>query len=254
MANTRDLRPMVMCEYAYAKSNSTGNFHKFWDMVDRYPRFQGGFVWDWSDKALIRASKDGTRYWAYGGDFGENVTDEVVDMCLNGVVQPDLSPHPGALEIKSLKAPVEITVHDLSKGAVHVMNKYLSSSLLHLDLHWEVSKNGNPMESGCLSLQAVSVGQSQIKVIPFKSLTREIGQEYYLNLSLRLNHALSWAEYGHEIYQEQFELPFSDQYRPQKFVSGGMISLNYTTDRIELSGERLSIVFGKQEGLLSSLV
>ncbi|KQX48727.1 glycoside hydrolase family 2 TIM barrel-domain containing protein [Paenibacillus sp. Root444D2] len=254
MANTGDLRPMVMCEYAYAKSNSTGNFYKFWDMVDRYPRFQGGFVWDWSDKALVHALEDGTRYWAYGGDFGENVTDEVVEMCLNGVVQPDLTPHPGALEIKKLQAPVAIKVHDLSKGTVYINNKYLSSSLSHLDLHWEVCKNGIPTENGLLSLPDVIAGQSEVLRVPFTSLTREIGQEYYLNLSLRLKHALSWAEYGYEICQEQFELPFSDQVRPLKLEAGGTIRLDQTTDLIEISGERFAIAFDKQEGLLSSYV
>lgn len=95
MADTNDTRPMIMCEYAYSKSNSNGNFKDFWDYVDKYPRFQGGFIWDWADKAITSYTSDGIKYWAYGGDFGELVVDPVLDMCLNGVVLPDLTQRRG---------------------------------------------------------------------------------------------------------------------------------------------------------------
>ena len=109
MADDRDLRPFIMCEYAYAKSNSSGNLRKFWDMVEKYPRFQGGFVWDWCDKALIAETEEGLKYWAYGGDFGEDmINSESPDMCLNGVVQPDLTWHPGAWELKNVQAPLQL--------------------------------------------------------------------------------------------------------------------------------------------------
>ena len=70
LADANEKRPIMMCEYAYAKGNSTGNFFKFWDMVDAYPRFQGGCIWDWNDKALLHTNEKGQTYWAYGGDFG----------------------------------------------------------------------------------------------------------------------------------------------------------------------------------------
>ncbi len=72
LADGSERRPIMMCEYAYAKGNSTGNFFKFWDMVDAYPRFQGGCVWDWHDKALLHTTADGRPYYAYGGDLGDD--------------------------------------------------------------------------------------------------------------------------------------------------------------------------------------
>lgn len=117
-----DKRPIVMCEYAYAKSNSNGNFFKFWDLIDKYERFQGGFIWDWSDKALKIRGADGSEYWGYGGDFGEQVTDPVPDMCLNGVVAPDLTWHPAAWEIRHCQSPLQIKAVDIGSGKFLIKN------------------------------------------------------------------------------------------------------------------------------------
>jgi hypothetical protein len=69
LADPHEKRPIMMCEYAYAKGNSTGNFFKFWDMVDTYPRFQGGCIWDWNDKAILHTAPTAKQYYAYGGDL-----------------------------------------------------------------------------------------------------------------------------------------------------------------------------------------
>ena len=148
MAEDKDRRPMIMCEYAYAKSNSNGNFKKFWDYVDKYPRFQGGFVWDWMDKAITKYTEEGKPYWAYGGDFNEPIVDRVLDMCLNGVVSPDLTPHPGAYEVKKLQAPVRVKAVDSTKGKFAVYNKYIDSDLSHLNIHWQLIENGFGIQSG----------------------------------------------------------------------------------------------------------
>ncbi|MFN2236630.1 MAG: glycoside hydrolase family 2 TIM barrel-domain containing protein, partial [Anaerolineales bacterium] len=88
LSDLNEKRPVMMCEYAYAKGNSTGNFFKFWDMVDAFPRFHGGFIWDWNDKALLAKNEQGVAYWAYGGDFGGDFNydqpNEDPQMCCNG--------------------------------------------------------------------------------------------------------------------------------------------------------------------------
>ena len=93
-----DLRPFIMCEYAYAKSNSNGNFQEFWELVRKYPRFQGGFLWDFHDKALVQTDGEGRPHFRYAGAFGEDVIDRTPDMCLNGIVFADLKEKPGAQE------------------------------------------------------------------------------------------------------------------------------------------------------------
>lgn len=117
LSNPKEQRPILICEYAYAKGNVTGNFFKFWELVDQEPRFQGGFIWDWSDKALVNRDEKGESYWAYGGDFGDGFNfdqnNEDPQMCCNGIVGPDWLPHPGAFEVKKVQAPIQISKIDL---------------------------------------------------------------------------------------------------------------------------------------------
>jgi beta-galactosidase len=208
LADRRDNRPMVLCEYAYAKGNSSGNVGKFWDMVERFPRFQGGFVWDWADKALVQTTPDGRRFWAYGGDFSEDVVDVEPPMCLNGVVQPDLTPHPGAWEIKHVQAPVRARAKDLAKGLVEILNRHLALDLSHLEIHWTLSVDGLVRQQGVLPAPDVPPGGSADLAIPFTppdALPQ--GAETFLDLSFQLAQDLPWAPAGHEIRHDQFPLP-----------------------------------------------
>ncbi len=149
LAEPGETRPVVMCEYAYAEGNATGAFFKYWDLVDAEPRFAGGFIWDWNDKAILTAAPDGTPFYAYGGDFGGdfnyNQRHEEPQMCCNGIVGPDLTPHPGAWEVKKVQAPVGVgaaTAADRLAGRLTVWNKYLALDLSHLDIRWELTEDG----------------------------------------------------------------------------------------------------------------
>lgn len=72
--------------------NSNGNIHAYWEAIDSTFGLQGGFIWDWVDQGLIKENSDGSKFWAYGGDFGDTPND--LNFCLNGLVWPDRTPHP----------------------------------------------------------------------------------------------------------------------------------------------------------------
>ena len=124
------MRPVIVCEYAHAMGNSTGNLDEWWHLFGSLPYCQGGFIWDWVDQGLVQtvpsaregAAADGAaeapavtladgtvlrgKRWAYGGDFGERVHD--ARFCINGLVGPGRRPHPGLLEVKRVLQPVAI--------------------------------------------------------------------------------------------------------------------------------------------------
>ena len=241
MADDSDLRPFIMCEYAYSKSNSNGNFYKFWDMVRKYPRFQGGFIWDFSDKALIFTDEKGEKHWAYGGDFGEAVTDPVKDMCLNGVVGPDLTPHPGAWEIKHHQSPVRINPLDLEKGLINVINDYHTLSLEHLRLLWTVEQNGVEVARGSDEGLTAAAGEAQIITLEgFKGLIGRYSKgERFLNLKLVHKKDTFYSEKGFEVYGRQLELPGSAR-MPASFTvfkgTGPKAVLTETGSLITISG------------------
>ncbi len=201
-----DIRPIVMLEYAYAKSNSTGNFHEFWDLVEEYPRFQGGFVWDWQDKALTKEDDDGRTYFAYGGDFGEPVVDDVPDTCLNGVVSPDLTPHPAAFEIKACQAPVDVVAIDAASGEFELLNRYLDTDLSHLAVRIEVQREGDLIHTNEFHAPNVPAGESARVRWSYPVPEASDPAEHFVTVSLRLNRWFWWAEAGHEVASRQFVL------------------------------------------------
>lgn len=110
LADPQDDRPIILVEYLYQISNSGGGMWKFNELLERFPRFQGGYVWDWQDKSLVGRTQDGARFFAYGGDFGEEMHDDNCPyfMTNNGVVMPDLTWKPAARELKEGYCPVRI--------------------------------------------------------------------------------------------------------------------------------------------------
>lgn len=108
LADPRDSRPIILVEYLYQISNSGGGMNKFRELTERYPRFQGGYIWDWQDKSLAGKTADGKKFFAYGGDFGESVVDweNPPYMTNNGIVQADLRWKPVAYEVKQGYCPI----------------------------------------------------------------------------------------------------------------------------------------------------
>lgn len=279
LSDPQEKRPIVMCEYAYAKGNSTGNFYKFWEMVDAFPRFQGGFIWDWSDKALLGINVRGEKYWAYGGDFGGDFNyhqpNEDPQMCCNGIVGPDLTPHPGAYEVKKVQAPVAIwaagqpgvnqspqipidsslVAKNILEGRFVVWNKYHTLDLSHLVLGWEVLENGLRVQSGNLPPLQLAAGQKTEVLIPFKVPDKtNPGAEYHLNVYFNLAMDTPWASKGHIIAWEQFRLPVSTTPKrlPALGAGPGLSILDASHDLV-IKGPNFHLVFDKTTGVMTSL-
>jgi beta-galactosidase len=270
LADPSEKRPLMMCEYAYAKGNSTGNFFKFWDMVDAYPRFQGGCIWDWNDKAILHTAPDGRPYYAFGGDFGPDFNytrflqdNEDPQMCCNGIVGPDLTPHPGAYEVKKVQAPVGIYVEgwrgftppqDIRTGQVTVWNKHQFLSLAHLTPHWELLEDGIVIQSGVLPPLDLNAGERAVLNLPFILPDRlKPGGEYFVNLRFKLAAPTAWAPTGHEVAWEQFALPIPVPPQPQPTLNHlPALSVDETGAVITVGGQDFTVVFDRNSGLIRS--
>ena len=110
LADARDTRPIVLVEYLYQIRNAGGGMSWFAELLERFERFQGGFVWDWQDKCLLATDRKGKPFCGYGGDFAEDLVERTVPkhMTCNGVVLPDLTPKPVVYEIKNVQSPIQI--------------------------------------------------------------------------------------------------------------------------------------------------
>ncbi|MCQ2082300.1 MAG: DUF4981 domain-containing protein [Lachnospiraceae bacterium] len=253
MSDDSDLRPVIMCEYAYAKSNSNGNFKEFWDYIDKYPRFQGGFIWDFSDKAIAVTDSDtGVTKYRYGGAFGEEVLDNVPDMCLNGVVFADLSYKPAAYEIRNVQSPVQIELvkNADQKDSIRIVNNYHTLDLDHLSFNYEIQENGQIIKKGEYNNINVAAGESLIVALP--EIEEELKGEAYINIFVLLNEDTVYAKKGTLIYQNQFPLNAA-VFIPEAFdvikktdkISVQNLMCTDSEDCIVVSGEGLDVIFDK---------
>jgi len=112
-----DDRPLIMCEYSHAMGNSNGSIAEYVDAFNTYPALAGGFVWDWRDQGLAEVDEEGREYWAYGGHFGDEPND--VNFCINGLVGPDLLPHPGLRELQWAARPIVARLVEWPRGRTH---------------------------------------------------------------------------------------------------------------------------------------
>jgi beta-galactosidase len=264
LSDPREKRPIMMCEYAYAKGNSTGNFFKFWDMVDTYPRFQGGCIWDWNDKAFLHTTPQGDPYYAYGGDFGPDFDyqrffqqNEDPQMCCNGIVGPDLVPHPGAYEVKKVQAPLSLKAAqqgDILNGEFILWNKHMDLSLSHLDITWELMEDGVAVQSGSLPPLDLEAGEQARITIPFAQPELLLpGTSYHLNVRFTTNQDYPWAAKGHEVYWEQFFVPFSvpqaPGVRPEEMPA---LQVRSEGETIYIDGQDFQVTFSRPLGSLVS--
>jgi beta-galactosidase len=246
MADSSDLRPFIMCEYAYAKSNSNGNFKLFWDLVEKYPRFQGGFIWDFQDKALVQKVEDGIERYVYGGAFGEEVVDPTEDMCLNGVVLPDLSWKPGAFEIKNCQAPVAIA-YEVSPyfGPVgyKLKNNYMFTDLSHLKITWELQCDGDIVDSGEVKQYFTAPGQSDL--LEYQVNPEKVFGEAFINIKVTLRENTTYAKAGHVIYIYQIPHQQSVIKKQDVCIKDEKLTMNEADDEICITGQNTEICFDK---------
>ncbi len=121
-------RPFIMCEYAHAMGNSCGGLSNYWDTIYQYPQLQGGCIWDWVDQGLLTKDAQGREFYAYGGDFGENMPSDR-NFCINGLVDPDRKPHPQLAEVRKVYQPIKIEAVDLDSLKFRIINRFDFSDL-----------------------------------------------------------------------------------------------------------------------------
>jgi beta-galactosidase len=170
-------KPYILCEYAHAMGNSTGNLREFYDIMSRSPHMQGGFIWDWVDQGLDAVGCDGRHYWAYGGDFGAWMYTHDENFCCNGLVSPDRTPHPGLMEVKKVYQDIEF---EYAEGSLRIYNNFMFTNLERYDFRYEICCEGRIIDQNRLA--TISCPAGEYVEVPFTLPAMEDGREYTLNL------------------------------------------------------------------------
>lgn len=195
-------RPLIQCEYAHAMGNSMGGFKEYWDMVRKYPKYQGGFIWDFVDQGLRVKNKQGKTIYAYGGDFGRYPTSDHNFNC-NGIIKPDRKPNPHANEVRYYYQNIWATAKDLKAGEVEVYNENFFKSLDDVELQWTLESEGKVLANGRNALD-IPAQQKRVVKLDGYSLPADVKGEVVLNLDFVLKKAEPMLDAGYAVAREQF--------------------------------------------------
>lgn len=195
-------RPLIQCEYAHAMGNSMGGFKEYWDMVRKYPKYQGGFIWDFVDQGLRVKNKQGKTIYAYGGDFGRYPTSDHNFNC-NGIINPDRKPNPHANEVRYYYQNIWATAKDLKVGEVEVYNENFFKSLDDVELQWTLESEGKVLANGRNALD-IPAQQKRVVKLDGYSLPADVKGEVVLNLDFVLKKAEPMLDAGYAVAREQF--------------------------------------------------
>jgi beta-galactosidase len=213
-ASGRQRHPLIMSEFSHAMGNSNGTLAEYWDAIERTPGLQGGFIWEWWDHGLVQDLPDGTRRWAYGGDFGDEPNDG--NFCIDGVVFPDRTPKPALWEHLALAAPVRVSASalDLRAGRVTIHNRQDFRDLGWLRGHVEVAVEGLVVHAAELPLPALGPGEEAVVSVPgWEDLPPGDG-ETWLTVRFVTAGAEAWADAGHEVSWAQLAIPSATRSHP----------------------------------------
>lgn len=199
--------PFILCEYGHAMGNGPGGLSDYHALFEKYPRCQGGFIWEFIDHGL-RTSVDGKEFYAYGGDFGETIHDG--NFVCDGLLFPDRTPSPGMLEYTKVIEPLVITAD--SNGGISITNRYEVLDTSHLTFRAVTEVAGERVGSGVLDVPAIAPGQTVSVELPPVDASQP---ETWLTVTAELTEGTAWAEAGHRVAWGQLRLdtPAADQAR-----------------------------------------
>lgn len=185
-------KPYILCEYAHAMGNSVGALHKYTALEDAYPQYQGAFIWDYVDQALLTTAPNGKPRLGYGGDFGDRPCDR--DFSGNGLMFADRTATPKLQEVKYLYQDVRIVPDE---GGVTLTNRYLFTNTSEFTLRWRLMRNGEAVQAGALDAPDVPAGETRRFALPVMKPTLQ--GEYCLHCGLYLRVPARWADCDYEL-------------------------------------------------------
>ena len=234
-------KPFICCEYTHAMGNSCGAMHKYTDLTDTEPKYQGGFIWDYIDQSIYKKDRYGKEFQAYGGDFGERPTD--YNFSGNGIAyggNRDASP-----KMQEVKFNYQNITAEVNADSVKVTNKNLFVNTDIFDCKVTVAKNGKVIHKASLATAVAPLSEENY-VLPLAK--EEKPGEYTVTVSFHLKEDKAWAEAGHEVAFGQYVYQVEE---PKKTCPEG-VKVIRSTHNIGVRGAHFEVLFSVLNGGLVS--
>lgn len=232
--NPANTRPLIQCEYQHAMGNSNGLFRDYWEDIMANPVLQGGFIWDWVDQGLNAYDEQGRKYWAYGGDLGGHRWTHDENFCVNGVVNPDRTPHPAIHEVKKAYQPVGFKAENLADGVIAIDNRNLFSDLDEYFFEWNVTRNGNIIAEGTFETAGSPLSTTLVS-LPLPAIQPAPGTEYLLNIAARTVAGSALVDARHMVADEQIPLTAATDYFAAKSATANDVRMEHIKGKHNVS-------------------
>ena len=252
-------RPLIQCEYNHTMGNSSGGLKEYWDMVRKYPKFQGGYIWDFVDQALHRnpvkpmSVKDNLTYaqynkikYTYGGDYNDYDPSDNNFNC-NGVIGPDRQINPHAYEVAYEYQNIWAEAVDLQAGKISVYNEHFFRNLANYQLVWTLLQDGKAVQNGTVDKLDVAPQQKTTLTLPYQIPAEG---EVLLNIEFRLKKAEPLMEAGQMVAYRQLEVRTANA--AAAVVAEGKLKVENKKKETEIKvlNDFIDIEFDKATGLL----
>ena len=248
-------KPLIQCEYAHAMGNSEGGFKDYWGIIRKYPKYQGGFIWDFVDQSVRWTGKNGKMIYGYGGDFNRFDASDI-NFCDNGLISPDRVPNPHMYEVGYFYQNIWTNPTDIQNGEISIFNENFFRDLSAYYLEWVLLKGGKVMRSGRVEDLNVAPQQTAKIKLPIGKICQ--CSEWLLNVSYKLKNTEGLLNAGHIVAKQQLVLnPYkSPSMELKNQAKSNLAIVEPTLDENDkryliVNGENFRIEFDKTNGYLS---
>ena len=241
-------RPFIWAEYSHAMGNSNGIIKDLWDMVYKESQMQGGFIWDFVDQGLAEY-KDGKKYWAYGGDYSPSSYHNDTNFCMNGLVNPDRTPHPALEEVKHVYQDAKISI--LGNGdKIKIENRFFFKNLSDFDFHFELIENGKAVKNETTTFD---IKPQEFLIIdnPFRDFSFDPFAEYFVNVSGLSKGNEPLVNAGHSLISDQMFYKRSE-YTLRASNRGKRLKITDEKNKLVISNNLTTLIFNSDDGSLLS--
>ena len=267
-------RPLIQCEYAHAMGNSMGGFKEYWDFVRKYPKYQGGYIWDFVDQGMRDKSPiTGREIFTYGGDYGKYPASDYNFNC-NGIIAPDRRLNPHAHEVGYYYQNVWVSEEGLKEGKVEIYNENFFKTLDDLQMEWYVGgvsewqtlslekrplgmtfgKGGTIDISGIQPQQRKTIVDPQLQQAIANALNDTEHREFFVSFYFTSKNGAPLIDKGQTLAKQQFQLttyPFPNL--DAEAVATSTVEKEETNSYIKLSAAGTELYVGKWTGLIDYL-
>ena len=260
------VKPLIQCEYAHAMGNSMGGFKEYWDLIRKYPVYQGGYIWDFVDQGMRDKSKvTGKEIFTFGGDYGRYPASDYNFNC-NGIIAPDRRLNPHAYEVRYYYQNVWVSDKGLKEGKVEIYNENFFKTIDDLELEWFVGgaagkhhhNNGNRPEGmtfghgGKVDVNGIAPQQRKVitidalKQVAEKVLGHHGDQEIFVIFQFKTREAQPLIDKGQVVARQQFILnPYQF---PEIKAEEAKVQKEETESYVKFNAAGTTLTVGKWSG------